>query len=81
MEALLKKTQQQADRIQELEQELSIVRRLLEQYQGRQMNEIAARRRAAMDFYRNEYQRLHLHDHSDCSGDDEVDCLCSTCVE
>jgi hypothetical protein len=50
---------QQAQRIEELEQELRIVRRQLEQFQGRQMDDIMERRRAAMQFYREEYERLH----------------------
>lgn len=50
---------QQAGRIQVLEQELHIVHRLLEQFQGRQMDQIAGRRRAALAYYREEYERLH----------------------
>jgi hypothetical protein len=49
----------QAERIAELEQELAIVRRQLEQFQGAQMSAIQERRRAAMQYYREEYQRLH----------------------
>lgn len=77
MDALLQKAQQQADRIEELEQELGIVRTLLKQYQGRQIKEIAERRRAAMNYYREEYQRSGLHppDHhvSGGNGNDEID--------
>ena len=51
--------EKQAQRIEELEQELRIVKRQLQQFQGRQMDEIAERRRAAMQFYREEYERTH----------------------
>ena len=46
-------------RVEELEQELRIVRRQLEQFQGRQMDEIAERRRQALNYYREEYERAH----------------------
>ena len=49
----------QARYIEELEQELRIIRRQLQQFQGRQMDEIAERRRAAIQFYREEYERKH----------------------
>ena len=51
--------ERQAQRIQELEQELRIVSRQLEQFQGRQMDEIMERRRAAMQFYREQYELKH----------------------
>ena len=78
--------QQQAARIEELEQELRIVRRQLEQFQGRQMDDIMHRRRAAMDFYREEYERTHGASRVDgvlrvaeYEGDglDEIDCIAS----
>ena len=56
---LEEKVKIQAKYIEELEQELHIIRRQLQQFQGRQMNEIAERRRAAMQFYREEYERKH----------------------
>ncbi len=49
---------QQAKRIDELEQELRIVRRQLEQFQSKQMDEIMERRRAALQYYHEEYERL-----------------------
>ncbi len=70
---------QQAQRIEELEQELRIVRRQLEQFQGKQMSEIMVRRRAAMQFYREEYERLHpnserpCYTDGRCGGQDTVD--------
>ena len=42
-----------------LEQELRIVKRQLEQFQGRQMDDIAERRRVALLYYREEYERKH----------------------
>jgi hypothetical protein len=44
-------------RIKELEQTLRIVERQLDQFQGRQMTELAARRQAALEYYRQEYHR------------------------
>ena len=70
---------QQAQRIEELEQELRIVRRQLEQFQGKQMSEIMERRRAAMQFYREEYERLPPNAVTPCytdgqgGGQDTVD--------
>ncbi len=46
-------------RVEELQQELRIVHRQLDQFQGRQMAEIASRRRAALQYYRDEYARTH----------------------
>lgn len=46
-------------KIEELEQELRIVRRQLDQFQGRQMEEMAERRRQALNYYRDEYSRTH----------------------
>ena len=67
----------QARHIQDLEQELRIVRRQLEQFQGRQMDEIAERRRSAMQFYREEYERKHgpqpPHICDDSGSSDEYD--------
>ena len=68
--------QSQAVRITELEQTLNIVRRQLEQFQGRQMDELAERRREALKYYREEYEKLHggytnVHYKG---GDDTVDC-------
>ena len=45
--------------VDELEQELRIVKRQLKQFQGYQMDEIAERRRAALQYYREEYERQH----------------------
>ena len=50
---------QQAARIEELEQELRIVKRQLEQFQTRQMAEFARKRQQAMDYYKKEYERTH----------------------
>ena len=47
--------EQQAARIQELEQELWIVRK--QRFQGREMDVILHRRTAAMQFFRKEYER------------------------
>ena len=51
--------QKQAQRIKELEEELRIVRRQLEQFQTRQMEEIGRRRRATIKFYREQYEKEH----------------------
>ena len=46
-------------KIADLEQELRIVHRQLQQLQGRQMEELAERRRNALQNYREEYERTH----------------------
>ena len=69
METLIKK---QAECIEELEQELRIVRRQLEQFQSRQMDEIAERRRAAMQFYREEYERQQIRQYACIKDDNDV---------
>lgn len=51
--------ERQAYHICDLEQELRIVKRQLGQFQGRQMDEIAERRRAAMQYYREQYELKH----------------------
>ena len=56
MSALVK---QQAHRIQDLEQELRIVKRQLQQFLEQKMNEILECRRAYMQFYKEEYEREH----------------------
>ena len=75
---------QQAQRIQDLEQELRIVKRQLQQFQGRQMDEILERRRAWMQFYREEYEREHMRStgrilsqnlQNDGDGMDTPDCM------
>ena len=48
-------------RIAVLEQELRIVERQLQQYQLHQMEDIAARRQAALQYYKEEYMRTHPH--------------------
>ena len=65
----------QARHIQELKDELCIVKRQLQQFLGRQMNEIAERRRSALQFYREQYElRNGLLPQSDCveSADEDV---------
>ena len=70
--------QRQAKRIAELEQELQITRRQLDQFQGRQMDEIAQRRRSALQFYREQYELKHgaetwYSKQRDGDGYDELD--------
>jgi hypothetical protein len=69
--------ERQAQHIKDLEQELRIVRRQLAQFQGRQMGYIAERRRAAMQFYREQYEREHgptaTHIAATSEGLDELD--------
>ena len=43
----------------DLQQELRIVHRQLDQFQGKQMQEIAIRRQQALQYYREEYERTH----------------------
>ncbi len=61
--------QRQTIRIEELESELRIVHRQLEQFQGVWMREFAERRRAALQYYRAEYDRSHHSRSSSPSGD------------
>ncbi len=64
----------------------NIMERQLQQFQGQQMREIAERRRAALDFYKQEFDRQHpgyksaeigrgylMQAHEDGEGLDEVD--------
>ncbi len=51
--------QQLLGRVEELLQELRIVHRQLDLFQGQQMAEISSRRRAALDYYRDSYARTH----------------------
>lgn len=71
--------QQQANKIEQLEQELRIVQRQLQQFQGRQMNDIAARRRAAMQYYREQYMMKHPNETpvvlTSDSSDDVIDSM------
>ena len=72
------KIQEQAERIGDLEQELRIVKRQLEQFQSRQMDEIFRRRQEAMDFYKREYERTGKNSklkgiHNEGNGLDEID--------
>ena len=51
---------------------LTIVKRQLEQFQTRQMHEFVERRSAALQYYREEYERLHPNEPTTCSGSDEI---------
>ena len=64
---------QQSRRICDLEQELRIVKRQLEQFQTRKMYEFVERRSAALQYYREKYERLHPNEPTTCSGSDEID--------
>ena len=69
MAAILRKKD---DKIQDLETELRIVKRQLEAFQGRQMDEILQRRRAAMQFYREQYERTHtIHGDENTANSEE----------
>ena len=64
--------EQQAECIKQLRQELDIIRRQLQQFQGKQLEEIAAHRRAARRYYREEYERIHDEEPFTCSGGGDV---------
>ena len=63
--------EQQTARIRELEHELCIVYRQLERYQGRELDDILDRRRAAIQFYREEYERTHGAPPTYCRGNSD----------
>ena len=46
-------------KVEELRQELGIVHRQLDTFQGRQMHELAARRSVALQYYKDEFARTH----------------------
>ena len=59
LEASEAEKQQLLTRVEELRQEVRIVHRQLDLFQGQQMAEIASKRRAALDYYRDSYARTH----------------------
>ena len=74
MESMQDTIERQAKYIEDLEHELRITRR---QLQDREMKEITERRRAAIQFYREEYERKHGPPNIKprAEGTDVIDCL------
>ena len=67
---LLQRIESQTQRIEKLEQELLIVHKQLNFFQRREMNDFVEKRRAALQFYREEYERKHPSRTAEGCGND-----------